>query len=85
MKKIVLVIIFIVIGGYSVQAQNNTDTTIGGTEAEKVLVNGEYLSKEYGGIGSSFQAIIIYKKKLYNCFVEIAIRYLNPTCSTVPN
>ena len=63
MKKIVLVIIFIVIGGYSVQAQNNTDTKIGGTEAEKVLVNGEYLGKEYISM-LSFAAFIIYKKNV---------------------
>ena len=85
MKKIVLVIIFIVLGSYSVQAQlPNTETRIWNTEAEKVLVNGEYISKSLTRNNTSFSAVIIYKKKFYQCYSDKGHEALTLLCFTVP-
>ena len=86
MKNIVMVIILIMIGSYSVQAQNTASTKIEGTEAEKVLVNGEMIFKKYKEGYFLFEAMLKYKKKLYFCTVYTgSTKALEPYCVTVLN
>ena len=86
MKNIVMVIILIVIGSYSVQAKDTADTKIEGIEAEKVLLNGEIITKHYE-VRSYFTALLKYKKKLYHCYVDVMTRRSldDIYCVTVPN
>ena len=81
-----MVIILIVIGTYSVQAQDTASTKIEGIEAEKVLVNGEIIFKHYYP-SLYFKALIKYKKKLHYCYVWNAdrVEYISLQCYTVRN